>query len=55
MQFINPKIDYAFKRIFGSSEIQEILRSFLNAILYKEEEKIVELKLKIIRYFIILL
>ena len=43
MQFINPKTDYAFKRIFGSSESQDILKSFLNAILYQEEEKIVEL------------
>lgn len=40
MRFINPKIDYAFKRIFGSSQSQEILVSFLNAIIYKGEKVI---------------
>jgi len=33
MQFLNPKTDFAFKRIFGSSESGDILLSFLNAIL----------------------
>ncbi|MDJ0516519.1 MAG: Rpn family recombination-promoting nuclease/putative transposase [Trichodesmium sp. MO_231.B1] len=37
MRFINPKIDYAFKRIFGSDQSQEILISFLNAIIYNGE------------------
>lgn len=37
MQFINPKTDYAFKKIFGSSESGDILLSFLNAILGLEE------------------
>jgi predicted transposase/invertase (TIGR01784 family) len=45
MQFINPKTDYAFKRIFGSIESHDILISFLNAILYQEQEKIVELEI----------
>ena len=40
MRFINPKVDYAFKRIFGSSQSQEILISFLNAIIYKGEKVI---------------
>ena len=40
MRFINPKVDYAFKRIFGSSQSQEILVSFLNAIIYKGEKVI---------------
>ena len=34
MSFISPKIDYAFKKIFGSEESKEILISFLNAIIY---------------------
>jgi predicted transposase/invertase (TIGR01784 family) len=38
MRFISPKIDYAFKKIFGSEQSQEILISFLNAIIYKEEK-----------------
>ena len=33
MRFLNPKTDFAFKKIFGSSESTEILLSFLNAIL----------------------
>ncbi len=37
MRFINPKIDYAFKRIFGSEQSQDILISFLNAIIYNGE------------------
>jgi predicted transposase/invertase (TIGR01784 family) len=34
MTFINPKTDYAFKKIFGSSDSKDILISFLNAIIY---------------------
>ncbi len=33
MRFLNPKTDFAFKRIFGSDRSREILLSFLNAIL----------------------
>jgi hypothetical protein len=29
MRFINPKIDFAFKNIFGSNKSREILISFL--------------------------
>ena len=41
MRFISPKIDFAFKKIFGSEQSQEILISFLNAIIYNGE-KIIE-------------
>jgi predicted transposase/invertase (TIGR01784 family) len=34
MRFINPKTDYAFKKIFGSDQSHDILISFLNALLY---------------------
>ncbi|NES81768.1 MAG: Rpn family recombination-promoting nuclease/putative transposase [Moorea sp. SIO2B7] len=37
MRFISPKIDYAFKKIFGSEQSKEILISFLNAIVYGGE------------------
>ena len=37
MIFINPKTDFAFKKIFGSEQSQEILISFLNGILYDGE------------------
>lgn len=33
MRFINPRTDYAFKKIFGSEHSHEILISFLNALL----------------------
>jgi predicted transposase/invertase (TIGR01784 family) len=38
MIFINPKTDFAFKKIFGSEQSQEILVSFLNGILYGGED-----------------
>ena len=46
MKFINPKIDYAFKKIFGSEKSKEILISFLNAIVYKGEKIIQSLTIK---------
>jgi predicted transposase/invertase (TIGR01784 family) len=33
MQFINPRTDFAFKKIFGSDDSDDILLSFLNAML----------------------
>ncbi|MEG4395313.1 Rpn family recombination-promoting nuclease/putative transposase [Microcoleus sp. BROC3] len=45
MRFISPKTDFAFKRIFGSSEHPEILISFLNAMLYNGEPTIQELEI----------
>lgn len=33
MHFLNPKTDFAFKRIFGSNDSRDILISFLNAVL----------------------
>jgi predicted transposase/invertase (TIGR01784 family) len=40
MRFINPKTDYAFKRIFGSEQSNDILISFLNALLYEGNDTI---------------
>jgi predicted transposase/invertase (TIGR01784 family) len=34
MRFISPRTDFAFKKIFGSSQSKPILISFLNALLY---------------------
>lgn len=45
MQFINPRTDYAFKRIFGSEESKPILQNFLNAFLYEEQEIIQSLEI----------
>jgi predicted transposase/invertase (TIGR01784 family) len=41
--FINPKTDFAFKKIFGSKHSKDILMSFLNAILYNEQNAIQDL------------
>ena len=45
MNFINPKTDFAFKKIFGSNQSKEILISFLNAILYPGQTVIQELEI----------
>jgi predicted transposase/invertase (TIGR01784 family) len=41
--FINPKTDFAFKKIFGSPQSKDILISFLNAILYQSKPTIEDL------------
>jgi predicted transposase/invertase (TIGR01784 family) len=41
--FINPKTDFAFKKIFGSKKSKDILISFLDAILYNAEGVILDL------------
>ena len=41
--FINPKTDFAFKKIFGSKHSHDILISFLNGILYQGKPTIVSL------------
>ena len=43
MRYINPKTDFAFKKIFGSPGSQGILRSFLNGVLYEGEDQIASL------------
>ncbi|WP_267901109.1 PD-(D/E)XK nuclease family transposase [Dulcicalothrix desertica] len=43
MTFINPKTDFAFKKIFGSKQSKDILIGFLNAILYEEKPVILDL------------
>ena len=43
--FINPKTDYAFKKIFGSSESKDILISFLNALIYDGNSTIEDLEI----------
>jgi predicted transposase/invertase (TIGR01784 family) len=45
MNFINPKTDYAFKKIFGSSESKDILISFLNAMIYEGNAIIEDLEI----------
>jgi predicted transposase/invertase (TIGR01784 family) len=43
MIFINPKTDFAFKKIFGSEQSKGILISFLNGILYDGQSIIEDL------------
>ena len=45
MRFINPKTDFAFKKIFGSEQSKDILISFLNAILYEGHSTIQDLEI----------
>jgi predicted transposase/invertase (TIGR01784 family) len=45
MTFINPRTDFAFKKIFGSKNSKDILLSFLNAILYQEQPIIIDLEI----------
>jgi len=45
MMFINPKTDYAFKKIFASSESKDILISFLNALIYDGNPTIADLEI----------
>ena len=42
---INPKVDFAFKKLFGSEENKDLLISLINAVI-PEEGHIVELELK---------
>lgn len=45
MTFINPKTDFAFKKIFGSENSKDILISFLNALLYDSQPTIQSLRI----------
>jgi len=45
MTFINPKTDFAFKKIFGSNESKPILISFLNALIYNGNPTIIDLEI----------
>ena len=42
---INPRVDFAFKKLFGSEENKDLLISLINAIVSKEEQ-VVEVELK---------
>ncbi|WP_297416767.1 Rpn family recombination-promoting nuclease/putative transposase [Clostridium sp.] len=42
---LNPKVDFAFKKLFGSEENKDILISFINSIL-SEEQQIKDIDLK---------
>ncbi|MEM7589704.1 MAG: Rpn family recombination-promoting nuclease/putative transposase [Myxococcota bacterium] len=46
MRFIDPRTDFAFKKIFGSVGHEGVLRSFLNALLYGGRDEITQLKLQ---------
>lgn len=45
MRFISPKTDFAFKKIFGSTDNKDILISFLNALLYQGQPTIEDLEI----------
>jgi hypothetical protein len=43
MSRINPRVNFAFKKLFGSEENKDLLISLLNAIL-SEEETVIDLR-----------
>lgn len=45
MCHINPRVDFAFKKLFGSEENKDLLMSLINAIV-SAEEQVVEVELK---------
>ena len=45
MRFVSPKVDFTFKKIFGSQQSEPILISFLNAIIYEGKNVIKSLKI----------
>ncbi|MBR8828292.1 MAG: Rpn family recombination-promoting nuclease/putative transposase, partial [Gomphosphaeria aponina SAG 52.96 = DSM 107014] len=45
MRFISPTTDFAFKKIFGSTESREILISFLNSFIYEGRKEIEDLEI----------
>jgi hypothetical protein len=38
MSILNPRVDFAFKKLFGSEENKDILISFINAIVSKKDQ-----------------
>jgi len=38
VEFVSPKVDYSFQKIFNSEESQEILITLLNAIIYDRKK-----------------
>ena len=38
MTTLNPRVDFAFKKLFGSKENKELLISFINAVVSKENQ-----------------
>ncbi len=45
MEFINPKTDFGFKKIFASPQSKEVLMSFLNTMIYNGEPTITDLEI----------
>jgi predicted transposase/invertase (TIGR01784 family) len=45
MRFIDPKTDFAFKKIFGSDQSHAILISFLNSLIYNGDAIVQELEI----------
>ncbi|SHH54788.1 Rpn family recombination-promoting nuclease/putative transposase, partial [Tepidibacter thalassicus] len=42
---LNPKVDFVFKKLFGSEENKDILISFINSVL-SEENQVKDIKIK---------
>ena len=44
MLHLNPRVDFAFKKLFGTEENQAILKAFINAVL-PDSEQVTEIQL----------
>ena len=44
MSNLNPRVDFAFKKIFGSEENKDLLLSFINSVI-EEKNQIIEVTL----------
>ena len=42
---INPRVDFAFKKLFGSEENKEILIHFINSVI-SEKDRVIDLEIK---------
>ncbi|WP_367277775.1 PD-(D/E)XK nuclease family transposase [Clostridium sp.] len=42
---LNPKVDFAFKKLFGSEENKSILIAFINSVV-SEENRVINIELK---------
>jgi PD-(D/E)XK nuclease family transposase len=45
MRFIDPKADFAFKKIFGSDQSHAILISLLNSLIYNGDAIVQEIEI----------
>jgi hypothetical protein len=50
MSILNPRVDFAFKKLFSTEENKGVLISFINAVVSKESRLLQRLSLAYILY-----